>query len=76
MLVNEAGIVTPSRPPTRAGPWPPPHALPALAVLQQALAEQLPARPTPHQVSSLVSWRELSEAILTQREEVPARPLA
>ncbi len=40
-----------------------PDELPELEVLQRALTEQVPARPTPQQVSTLESWRELIEAM-------------
>ncbi len=41
--------------------------LPGLEVLQRALAEQLPSRPSPQQVSSLEAWRELIEAMHAKR---------
>jgi len=37
--------------------------LPELELLQRALAEQLPGRPVPQQVSTLESWRELVAAM-------------
>jgi len=41
--------------------------LPELEILQRALAEQLPSRPAPQQVSSLEAWRELIEAMHARR---------
>jgi DNA replication protein DnaC len=45
----------------------PVNELPALEVLQQVLARQLPARLQPQQVSSVESWRDVIAAMLERR---------